>query len=73
MGECEYLNGCPFFNDKLMDKKVEVEKLKEDYCRTNNLHCARYMIAMALGKEAVPPGLYPHEKEIAFSMIAKSD
>ncbi len=72
MGECEYINDCPFFNDKLTDKEVEADKLKEDYCRINNLHCARYMVALALGADAVPSGLYPHEKEIAFSLIAES-
>lgn len=71
MAECEFIEKCPFFNGQLAEKPVEIEKLKEDYCRTNNLHCARFVIAMALGKEKLPPELYPHEKEIAYKLLAE--
>jgi len=71
MSDCEFMGGCPFFNDKLDDKPVEVEELKIKYCRTNNLNCARYMVAAALGKEKMPPNLYPNEKDRAFMVIAE--
>lgn len=71
MSDCEFIGACPFFNDKLENKPAEVEALKVKYCRTNNLNCARYMVAMALGKEKMPPNLYPNEKDRAYLVIAE--
>jgi len=71
MAECEFIEKCPFFQGKLADKPVEVEELKEKYCKSNNLNCARYMIANALGKEHMPADLYPHEKDVAYRVIAE--
>jgi len=73
MAECEFINSCPFFNDKLSGKEVDIEKLKNDYCKTNNLHCARYIVAITLGKEKVPENLYPHEKVAAYKIIAEEE
>ena len=64
MGECEFIGGCPFFNGD------NDEVLKEKYCRNNNLNCARYMVANALGKEFMPKDLEPNQKEIAYMTIA---
>jgi methyl-accepting chemotaxis protein len=50
---------------------VDVEKMKEEYCLSNNLHCARYMVAMAVGEDRVPADLYPHEKDKAYTLIAE--
>ena len=72
MAECEFIAHCPFFNGKLAEKPAEIEKLKEEYCRTNCLHCARYMIATALGKDHMPSDLYPHEKEVAYKLLAEN-
>ena len=71
MGECEFIGACPFFNDKLNSKPEKVEELKEKYCRNNNLNCARYMVAHALGKAMMPEELYPHEKQRAYLAIAE--
>ena len=71
MGECEFINACPFFNDKLNNAPDKVEEMKVKYCRTNNLNCARYMVANALGKEMMPEELYPHEKQRAYLVIAE--
>lgn len=73
MSECEFIEECPFFQDKLVEKPVEVEELKEKYCRNNNLNCALYMIAQAVGKEKIPPHLSPDEKTIAYQIIAELD
>lgn len=73
MGECEFIDTCPFFSGKLAHKDVEIEKLKQEYCRSNNLHCARYMVAIALGAEKMPPDLYPHEKEVAYKLLAEEE
>lgn len=71
MGACEFIEKCPFFQDKLENKPAEVEELKTKYCKENNLNCARYMVAHALGKEKMPPNLYPHEKDRAYIVIAE--
>ncbi|MBN1409496.1 MAG: hypothetical protein JW969_01535 [Spirochaetales bacterium] len=71
MAACEFIDKCPFFNDKLDGKQVEVDELKAKYCKDNNLNCARYMVANALGKEKMPPNLYPHEKDRAYQVIAE--
>ncbi len=72
MGECEFINKCPFFNSQLADDEETREFMKEKYCKTNNLNCARYMIALAVGSEAVPENLYPNEKEKAYEIISSS-
>lgn len=71
MGECEFLDDCPFFNDQLGDKTDKFEVMKEQYCKNNNLNCARYMVAHAVGKENMPEDLYPHEKMRAYAVIAE--
>ncbi len=72
MGQCEFIEKCPFFHGKLVDKPVEIEELKEKYCQNNNLNCARYMIVQALGKKLMPEDLYPHEKIVAYTVIAEN-
>ena len=71
MEACEFIDKCPFFHGELAEKPVEIEKMKLKYCRSNNLNCARYLIAIALGKSYMPNDLYPHEKEVAFSLISE--
>lgn len=73
VGNCEFIEKCPFFAGALADKPVEVDELKEKYCKNNNLNCARYMLAQALGKEHMPPDLYPHEKTVAYQLIAEKN
>lgn len=72
MGECEFINKCPFFNTISGDETSIIDDLKEKYCRTNNLNCARYMISMAVGAEAVPEDLYPNQKDRAYEIISGS-
>lgn len=73
MQECELMDSCPFFNDQLKDDDEQIGIMKEKYCQSNNLNCARYMIFMALGRESVPKDLFPHQKEAAYVIIAESD
>jgi len=71
MNECELMETCPFFQGKLAEKPVEIEELKEKYCRSNNLNCARYMIVQAAGRDKIPEDLYPDEKIVAYQVIAE--
>ena len=71
MKECELIDTCPFFQGELAEKPVEIEELKEKYCKSNNLNCARYMIVQAAGREKIPDNLYPDEKAVAYGIIAE--
>lgn len=71
MSDCEFIATCPFFNDKLENMPADTDALKVKFCRTNNLNCARYMVATALGQEKMPPNLHPDEKDRAFIVIAE--
>lgn len=72
MGQCEFIEKCPFFLGKLAEKPGQIEELKENYCESNNLNCARYMIAQSVGKEHMPADLYPDEKIVAYQVIAEN-
>ncbi|MDF1568823.1 MAG: hypothetical protein RQ801_00825 [Spirochaetaceae bacterium] len=72
MSHCEFIENCLFFLENLAEKPVQIEELKTKYCENNNLNCARYMIAQAVGKEVMPPDLYPNEKTVAYKVIAEN-
>lgn len=71
MSECEKLKDCIFFNDRMVDMPDVSEMLKNRYCRGDNSKCARYMVATTLGKDKVPPDLFPHMTERAQEILAK--
>ncbi len=73
MQECELMSSCPFYNGQLKGDDEQINIMKEKYCQKNNLNCARYMIFIALGKESVPKGLFPHQKDLAYEVISKGD
>lgn len=60
MAQCECLQGCPFFNDKMKDNDGLANIYKKKYCLTDNLACARFMVLKKKGKSAVPESLYPN-------------
>jgi hypothetical protein len=60
MTDCELLEGCPFFNDKMKDTQPLGEMYKMTYCLADNSKCARYMVFKQLGRPAVPVDLYPN-------------
>ena len=59
MQDCELLIECLFFNDKLKNMPAASDIMKKMYCKWHYTTCARYKIAMALGKSAVPTDLFP--------------
>ncbi|MBN1646465.1 MAG: hypothetical protein JW874_00410 [Spirochaetales bacterium] len=71
MSDCEIAKSCPFFNDKMANMPADSAKLKENYCKSNSLHCARFMVYQALGENKIPPDLLPNEKEKAYPIIAE--
>lgn len=71
MSECPNLGGCPFFNDRMNNMPSMSAVYKRNYCKSDFDSCARYMIATKLGKEKVPPNLYPNMKDEALRIISE--
>jgi len=71
MAECELVETCPFFNDKMVIDKGLGNVYKDTYCRADRDGCARYTVRKALGKEKVPIDLYPHMMIRAREIIKK--
>ena len=70
MVDCELLQNCLFFNDKMANMPSTAEVIKIRYCREENSACARYMIYKAIGREKVPQDLFPNNTETALKVIA---
>lgn len=70
MTECECLAACPFFNDKMEKMSAIADMYKKQYCLGNNEKCARHLIFDKLGKEKVPPDLYPNQLNKANKILA---
>jgi len=60
MGDCELLNGCIFFKDKMPIESNLGSLFKRRYCQGDNTRCARYTVATTLGRERIPLDLYPN-------------
>jgi hypothetical protein len=65
MTDCEWLAKCPFFNDKLKNMPTASDTMKNMYCRWNFAKCARYKVAVILGKKKVPTDLFPGDSHRA--------
>jgi len=59
MAECERLNKCPFFTDRMTNMPYVSEVMKRTFCLGDKTSCARYQLA-AVGVP-VPPDLYPRD------------
>ena len=70
MVDCELLEKCIFFNDKMANMPATADMFKNKYCKSDNSECARYMVFKALGREKVPPNLFPNMKDKAQVIIA---
>ncbi len=72
MADCELLEKCIFFADKMENMPKTAEILKNKYCRGDNSQCARHMVFAACGREKVPLYLFPGMVEIAQDIINKN-
>jgi len=66
---CELLQGCPFYNEKMPMENGIGSIYKKKYCQDNNKLCARYKVASELGVDFVPNNLYPNMHDIAIKII----
>ena len=71
MAECEFMNGCPFFNDEMKDTEGLGAIYKKKYCLGDNSQCARYMVVKKLGKGHVTMDLYPNMRDRALKIMSK--
>jgi hypothetical protein len=69
MSVCPSINVCPFYNDKMANMPALANMYKKNYCKSDNESCARWKVATAFGKEAVPLDLFPNQMERAISII----
>jgi hypothetical protein len=65
MTDCELLGKCPFFNDRLKNMPTASDMMKRMYCQWRYKECARYKVAIVLGRKKVPTDLFPSDKEKA--------
>lgn len=71
MSDCELLEKCIFFNDKMANMPSTAQVIKRKYCTGDSSECARYMVCKALGRERVPADLFPNQVEKAREVIAQ--
>lgn len=69
MADCECLPKCPFFNGKINPTDGLGAMYKRHYCLGDNSSCARLMVLRALGRDRVPPTLFPNQAEVAKKLI----
>lgn len=65
MAECDCLQGCPFFNDRMAMRPGMAAVYKQRYCLGEYATCARHQVKQGLGKAAVPADLFPNMEERA--------
>ena len=69
MAECELIQKCIFFNNKMKDMPATADIIKNKFCKNDFISCARYRVAKSLGREKVPADLFPQQAEKADKII----
>ena len=67
MAECERLNKCPFFTDRMTSMPNVSEVMKRTYCLGDKTECARYQLASA--GVPIPTDLYPPDTARASEIL----
>jgi hypothetical protein len=70
VADCELLKTCLFFSDRMSNMPKTTHMVKSKYCKGCNSDCARHMVFAALGKDYVPPDLFPGQIEKAREIIS---
>ena len=70
--ECENLNKCPFYNEKMPMQKGIGSIYKNKFCKGNKQLCARYKVLTEAGEAYVSDFLYPNMHDIAQEIIDKA-
>jgi hypothetical protein len=69
MSDCEILQTCIFFNDRMEAMPSTSGWLKGRYCRDRFEECARYRVYKTLGRPLVPVDLFPTQLQRALDLI----
>lgn len=72
MANCELIEGCIFFNNKMANMPATAELVKQKYCRGEFASCARHMVFKALGRSRVPLDLFPQQADEAREIIKEA-
>ena len=70
MANCELIEKCLFFNDKMANAPATASMFKKKYCEGDNSNCARHMVVEAIGREKVPSDLFPNQADEAKRIIS---
>lgn len=66
---CEFLENCPFYNDKMDIESAIGGLYKKRYCEGDKTKCARYIVVTQKGSEYVPSNLFPNMIERANEIL----
>jgi hypothetical protein len=69
MANCERLESCPFFNDRMASMPSIASIYKKQYCLGEPARCARLIVLKAKGADAVPIDLFPNQTEKAKALL----
>jgi hypothetical protein len=69
MADCDLLQSCIFFNDKMANMPSTAEVFKIKYCRGDSVACARHLVFRSLGAGRVPSDLFPNQMEAAVKVV----
>ncbi len=69
MVECEKLQTCPFFTNKMANMPNAANLMKQTYCLGDRMQCARFQVDKA-GIQ-VPPNLFPNDRERAEQILGR--
>ncbi|MBN2715593.1 MAG: hypothetical protein JXX14_07035 [Deltaproteobacteria bacterium] len=69
MAQCECLEKCIFFHDKMGNMPSMAEIMKKKYCLGDSNNCARHIVFKAKGKGSVPADLFPNQLDRAEKLI----
>ena len=69
---CQFEGTCQLVKHVTDINRVQVNKIKADYCSTNSSKCARYMVGVAFGIERVPLDIFPGDYAKAREFLGKN-
>jgi hypothetical protein len=71
MAECECLEKCVFFHDKMANMPSMAGMMKKKYCLGDSSICARHVVFEAKGKGSVPGDLFPNQVDRAAQILKR--
>jgi hypothetical protein len=60
---------CPLFNEHMQATQAARALYRVRYCNGDHHECARHIVYLSLGREGVPPDLYPNDRLRAIKLV----